>query len=187
MNPSSSTSNTSSKSLDTNESPTRKIKLWSTEAKEGSSVLFSLDYHVACQSKLIHAVLDDTTTNEITIPIQAKTMEYIVTFLKYHQHVPIPTIPKKPLPCSDLGKIISSEWDLAWLKQMDIHVLCSVMAAANYLAIIPMLDLLGAAIAQCMRDKNPEQLQQLFKPNTDTSVATVGTHNMVSEERFQRD
>jgi len=99
--------------------------------------------------------------SEGTVEINAKAgiIEKILEFYK-HYEASDPEKMHKPLPSHSLQGLIPA-WDYAFIE-LDTEVLLELTQASETLKLQGLLELCCAKIASLIRDKTPEELEDLF-------------------------
>jgi len=124
----------------------------------------------ALQSELIKSMIqDDDDDDEPVIPLQdmkRTTLEKVVEFLVKHMDDPMREI-IKPLQTTDMKSLVG-EWDANFMD-MEVDRLLDLTLAANFLDIPTLLDLSLAKIATMVKDRNPDEVKQIFKIEGDIS------------------
>jgi len=145
-------------------------------------------------SELIRDILDDQEEGEINnnniqqniIPlpnINGRTLGYIVQYMVNHHHCTNETmdhnnnIIPKPLPTDAKLEDFISKWDNSFLNtdlvkngnEKEHELLLDVILAANFLKIQSLLELGCAKIADMIKERNPEQIRELFDIKEDFS------------------
>ena len=150
------------------------IKLTSKEGKE-----FTLNKKAAELSNLIKNTLVDMTSDEI-IPlseVDEKSLESIIKYLeKWNGETP-PEI-DKPLK-SGIMKEVTDEWSASFIDEMNLESLTNLTVAANYMEIIPLLDLTCAKLASLCKDKSEDDI---FKSFGITETFSEEERNKIREE-----
>lgn len=133
------------------------LKLQSKEGKE-----FTVSKKAAELSNLIKNTLVDMTSED-TIPlleVDEKSLERIVVYLnKWNGETP-PEI-DKPLK-SGLMKEVTDEWSAGFVDDLTLEGLTNLTVAANFMEIIPLLDLACAKLASLCKDKTEEEIFKSF-------------------------
>mgnify|MGYP003959120503 CR=1 FL=1 len=147
--------------------------------KSKDDISYTVSRKAATQSGLVSdATKDESEGDQTEVPItdvDGNTLKYIVQWIEYHKDAPMeeiekPLKDKKIIKIKDDDETIVSAWDYLFLttdlvragdiKQHDILV--DVIMAANYLDIKPLLELSCAAMADIVRNKNRQELCDLF-------------------------
>lgn len=149
--------------LDEPDTPTV-IKL---KAEDGT--LFEIDSESALQSKLIASAVDDSSddSGEVVIELKhvdAKTVEKVCEFLKYHSKVPYKDVPQ-PLPTANLNEVVS-EWDFKF-ADVEQDLMFTLLLTANFMDIPSLLNLMAAKVASMLKGKTPEQVRETFNLRSD--------------------
>lgn len=104
---------------------------------------------------------DDDESPEIPLPNVTKAaLARIVEFCTRHVDNPMTEI-TKPLRSRNMVTLVGA-WDAAFVDQMDQSELFSVIIAANYLDIPPLLDLGCAKVATMIKGKTAEEVRRSF-------------------------
>lgn len=104
---------------------------------------------------------DEVVNSEIPISrISRKTMDKILVFMRYHEHLPMQTF-EKPLMVQYLRELVG-DWDAEYTDVEDTNELLLLIKGANYIHCKPLLDLGTAHLALLIRGKTQEEVKQLF-------------------------
>ena len=128
---------------------------------------YPIDSRWVGQSGLFREMLDTDDENKgssesscLLKNILKPQMERVLEFMELHHHTPMPTIPK-PLPGqSTLVVLVGNAFSN--LVEIPHAELFSLINAAAYLEIQPLLDLACAKMATLIIDKTPEQIRETF-------------------------
>ena len=131
-------------------------------SSDGFSV--ELESEKARISGVVNACLEDGDSgrgDDIALPsVSRPDLERIVQFMRLYADAKMPTIPR-PLPTNDLTRILPlpyTDFILA-LSQEDV---ISLINAANYMDIEPLLQLCAARIATFFHGKTREEIQAML-------------------------
>ena len=114
-------------------------------------------------SNMINIMLDDENNDDIPLMnVNDKCMIKIIEFMKYYHTNKMKNI-EKPLKSSNLKDIIQ-EWYADFID-LEQDFLFSLVNAANYLDIQPLLNLGCAKIASLIKNKSPEEIKEIFNQN----------------------
>jgi len=146
------------------------IKLLSKENKE-----FKISKKAADLSVLIKNTLADMGTDN-AIPlmeVDEKSLEKIVLYLnKWNGESPAEI--EKPLK-SSIMKEVTDDWSGDFIDELDLESLTNLTVSANFMEIIPLLDLTCAKLASMCKDKTEDEIFKAF-----------GITETFSEEERQR-
>jgi S-phase kinase-associated protein 1 len=96
----------------------------------------------------------------IPLEIDEKTLEKVIDYLnKWNGESPSEI--EKPLKSSIL-KEVTDEWSSEFIDEMDLEMLSNLTVAANFLEIVPLLDLCCAKLASMCKDKSEEDIFKSF-------------------------
>ena len=126
--------------------------------KSKQEELFEVEKNTAFRSVTIKNMVEDTGM-DICVPVpmvESQTLIKVIEFLKYHHKAEEETIPEDE----------SRRWDMDFVK-MDDAMLFSMILAANYLDIKPLLDLTCKAVADEIKGKTPEEIRTRFNIKND--------------------
>jgi S-phase kinase-associated protein 1 len=152
------------------------IKLITKPEPDGTIPTLVLAKNAAKLSNLIESmIMDDDADDELTeIPVMEvafDVMKKIAEFLEKHVNDPLREIPK-PIPSNKIQDFVS-EWDVKYIDLPQAE-LFKLISAANYLNITQLLDLGTLKLACMIKDKEPEDIKQMF-----------GIDNITQEEELQ--
>lgn len=130
---------------------------------------FKVPINILSISNMVAVMLDnidfdngDLEDNEREIPlfnVNDKCLIKIIQFME-HYHVEKMKDIEKPLRSSDLKDIIQ-EWYADFIN-IDDDFLFSLINAANYMDIQPLLNLGCAKVASLIKNKTPEEIRNIF-------------------------
>jgi S-phase kinase-associated protein 1 len=127
---------------------------------------FELTRDLAVQSKMINNFIEDNEEDIIQIPllnINKKNLQLIISFFEQYSKEPMNTIPK-PLN----GKLSDhiQTWYTVFIDK-EYSELEELVIAANYMEIMPLIDLCCAKIATLIKDKPTEEIRKIFNIKND--------------------
>jgi len=128
---------------------------------------FLVSKKAAMMSNLIKTTLDgDPDAVEVNLfHIDSRVVEKVIEYMNYHvKHPPREII--KPLPSPKLEDAGIEPWDIKFVDTTQ-DVLFTLLLAANYLDIKPLLFLVCAKIGSFMKGKTPAQILQVFNIRSD--------------------
>ena len=147
--------------------------------KSKDDISYTVSRKAATQSGLISdATQYESEGDQTEVPIvnvDGNTLKYIIQWIEYHKDAPMeeifpPLWDKKIFKIKEGDETIVGAWDYRFLttdlvrggdiKQHDILV--NVIMAAHYLAIKPLVILSCTAMADIVRNKNNQELCDLF-------------------------
>ena len=106
--------------------------------------------------------------NEINLPeINYNTLQKIVEYLNHYKDKEPQLIPK-PFTSNNLINV-TDEWDINFIKNMDMNSIYDLINASNYLEIPSLLDLCCAYIITLIKGKPIEEMRKLFNIECDLS------------------
>ncbi len=106
--------------------------------------------------------------NEINLPeINYNTLQKIVQYLIHYKEKEPQQIPK-PLSSNNLNNVID-EWDINFIKNMDMNSIYDLINASNYLEIPSLLDLSCAYVITLIKGKSIEEMRKIFNIECDLS------------------
>lgn len=137
-------------------SSTGKITLKSSDGEA-----FEVDEAVALKSETIkHMVEEGSTSSGFPLPnVTSKILAKVLEYCK--KHVEAEANPDGK-PTEDELK----DWDADFVK-VDQVMLFELIMAANYLNIKSLLDLTCQAVADSIKDKQPEEIREIFHIEND--------------------
>ena len=105
---------------------------------------------------------------EINLPeINYNTLQKIVQYLIHYKEKEPQQIPK-PLSSNNLSNVID-EWDINFIKNMDMNSIYDLINASNYLEIPSLLDLSCAYVITLIKGKSIEEMRKIFNIECDLS------------------
>eukprot|EP00475_Leptophrys_vorax_P042992 TRINITY_DN813_c0_g1_i1.p1 TRINITY_DN813_c0_g1~~TRINITY_DN813_c0_g1_i1.p1 ORF type:complete len:208 (-),score=58.73 TRINITY_DN813_c0_g1_i1:53-604(-) len=121
---------------------------------------------IASMASTVKDLIDnDSTAKEMCLQhVNGTTLEKIVEWMKYHSKVPPRAIPR-PLKTSNMKETVG-EWDAQYVD-VEVELVFDVLLSANYLGIVPLLELCCAKIASMMLGKTPRQIRSAFNITAD--------------------
>ncbi|KAI8869169.1 putative negative regulator sulfur controller-3 [Ramicandelaber brevisporus] len=160
----------------------QKLKL---ESSDGA--VFEVDRQAALMSVLIKNLLEDMGDTDAPIPLPNVTkpiLEKVIEYIVFHRDDPPPPQEDEfddgPRRTDDI-----EPWDEKFMT-VDHEQLFSIILAANYLEIKPLLDLGCKTVANMIKGKTPEQIRETFKIVNDFTPeeeAQIRKENEWAEER----
>mmetsp|Transcript_4278 Transcript_4278/g.11674 ORF Transcript_4278/g.11674 Transcript_4278/m.11674 type:complete len:204 (+) Transcript_4278:117-728(+) len=162
----------------------RHVTLISCEAHAPQT--FSLSVAAARQSELIanafhlnddsdddnnDSVGANSTMDAFALPkIKGPCLALVVDFLEHHVRDPCPKVPY-PLPASEFGSVdgggggcVQQEWVLNFLQPLRSDQLLELLAAANFLNVAPLLELVVVRITFDLCGKSGREVQEYIAP-----------------------
>jgi len=148
--------------------------------------IFKVPINILPISNMVSVMVDnidfdneDLEDNEREIPlfnVNDKCLTKIIEFME-HYHVEKMKDIEKPLRSSDLKDIIQ-EWYADFIN-IDDDFLFSLINAANYMDIQPLLNLGCAKVASLIKNKTPEEIRTIFNlgENNDIKKDEVKTND----------
>lgn len=150
---------------------------------------FKLPEKVACLSGLVKSTLggtnnddgddddgssedeDDSNGESPVIPLKNVSGDHladVVKFMKFYPTNPMPEIEK---PISSAEKFVESLGDDFYrdFTNKDQDYIFDMVAAANFMDVAPLLDLMCASVAALLKGKTPEQIKETFGIECDFS------------------
>lgn len=127
---------------------------------------FNLKRSTATLSEYIKGVIDlDSTASEIELQhIKSETARKIIEWLEYHENMPPKVLPR-PLKTANL-RDAAGDWDANFVD-CELEQVFEVLLAANFLMIVPLLELCCAKVASLMLGKTPKQIRKAFNIRED--------------------
>ena len=134
----------------------RKIKV-----KSNDNMVVELSSKAALKSGLLKGVIEDyPEDSEFPLnKINGKTLEKVRDYLSHYQDEEPPII-KKPLKSNKFEEC-ANEWDIKFLGDNNDTAL-SLILAANFMDIKPLLELAAAKIACSLRGTTTENIRKTF-------------------------
>lgn len=132
------------------------LRLLSKEGKE-----FQITKKASELSLLLKNAKEEMGEDDvIPLEIEEKTLEKVIDYLKKWNGESASEI-EKPLKSSIL-KEVTDEWSSDFIDEMDLEMLSNLTVAANFLEIVPLLDLCCAKLASMCKDKSEEDIFKSF-------------------------
>lgn len=132
------------------------LRLLSKEGKE-----FQITKKASELSLLLKNAKEEMGEDDvIPLEIEEKTLEKVIEYLKKWNGESASEI-EKPLKSSIL-KEVTDEWSSDFIDEMDLEMLSNLTVAANFLEIVPLLDLCCAKLASMCKDKSEEDIFKSF-------------------------
>ena len=133
-----------------------------------------LDAKSAQKSKVLkQKILESINPKEKKSPeVQLKDVKYdilkkIVEYLNYYKNKTPKEIPK-PVPSENLSAFLD-DWDFEYINKMDLDSTFDLMNAASDLEISGLLDLASIKIASILKNKEIEDIRNMFDGKCDLS------------------
>jgi S-phase kinase-associated protein 1 len=132
-------------------------------------VTFSVPIKVAKMSQFINIMTDEMDDDEMDddemedIPIlrvRSQVLSMIVDFMNHYDIDPMETI-EKPLVSNNIGDVVQ-HWYAVFIERLDEDVLYSLVNAANYMHIQPLLELTCAGVAISINGKTTAEVNDAF-------------------------
>lgn len=121
---------------------------------------FKCPIHVLFISNIISNMLEFDNDEDIPLlNVNDKCMKKIIEYMKYYHNDNMNNI-EKPLISSDLKDIIQV-WYVNFID-IEQEFLFSLVQAANYLDIQPLLNLCCAKIASMIKNKTSDEIKEIF-------------------------
>lgn len=132
---------------------------------KGNEKGFKLTRKAALQSEFFAKTLEDPKCTEIRLDkVKDDVLHAIVAWLEYHVVVP-PRRIDKPLRSSNMADIVD-EFDVKFTN-VDQDTMFDIMLIANYLLIIPLLELMCAKCASTLKGKTPAEIRKAYNIRDD--------------------
>lgn len=133
----------------------------------GNSQYFEVDAGVANQSKTIRDMLAETGNPKDTIPLPNVTSDILALVLKYCKHHA--TAGGNEGTTATMTAEDTRRWDEEFVAELkgDLSVLFTVVLAANYLNVPPLLDLVTQAVANMIKGKSAPEIRATFNIQND--------------------
>ena len=128
-----------------------------------------IDSKIVEKSDFLKDKIENSNKNiEINLPeINYNTLQKIVQYLIHYKEKEPQQIPK-PLSSNNLSNVID-EWDINFIKNMDMNSIYDLINASNYLEIPSLLDLCCAYIITLIKGKPIEEMRKIFNIECDLS------------------
>lgn len=129
--------------------------------------VFTVLTEVAEQSLTIKNMIQDLAGSEGAIPlpnVDSATLARVIEYCEYHKdHLVAPSDDKEGERRSD----DISPWDKTFVGQLQQEALFSLILAANFMDIKPLLDLTCKTVANMIKGKTPEEIRKTFNIKND--------------------
>ena len=160
--------------LNINESSEIYVNLISSE-----NTKFICPINILSISNIINIMVDNDSDEDIPLfNVNDKCLTKIIEFMKYYHNDKMNNI-EKPLRSSNLKDIIQ-DWYAEFIN-IDEDFLFSLINAANYMDIQPLLNLGCAKVASLIKNKTPEEIRNIFnlddKNNIQNNVGEIENKN----------
>ena len=148
-------------------------------------VIFTVDSDIVNQLTTIKTMIDDLGEGDdggeiVPLPnVRAVILEKIIQWATHHKN----DDPPSPEGIDKTDDI--SEWDSEFLK-VDQKTLFGLILAANYLDIQPLLETTCKTVANLIRGKTPEQIQDTFNINPISQAEETPKGNPRGGEKRER-
>ena len=128
-----------------------------------------IDSKIVEKSDFLKDKIENSNKNiEINLPeINYNTLQKIVQYLIHYKEKEPQQIPK-PLSSNNLNNVID-EWDINFIKNMDMNSIYDLINASNYLEIPSLLDLSCAYVITLIKGKSIEEMRKIFNIECDLS------------------
>jgi len=103
---------------------------------------------------------DDEIEDIPILRVSSQVLDMIVGFMIHYDIDPMVTI-KKPLVSNNLGDVVQ-HWYAVFIGRIDEDVLYSLVNAANYMHIQPLLELACAGVAISINGKTTAEVNDAF-------------------------
>ncbi|KAJ1302833.1 hypothetical protein OPQ81_003137 [Rhizoctonia solani] len=120
---------------------------------------------------ILYSAQDDPAAppqDPIPLQVDAATLKKVVEYCEYHKDDEDETTPQEhdSFENSPTEEQQISEWDSRFI-QVDDKMLFSIIIAANYLDIKPLLKLGAATVANLIKGKTPEEMRRILTAGND--------------------
>merc|ERR1712167_496570 len=128
----------------------------SVKLKSKQEEIFEVEKEVACRSVTVKNMVDDTELDTpVPLPmVDSKILIKVIEYCKYHHKAE-----QESLPEDD-----KNVWDKDFVK-VDDETLFNLILAANYLDIKQLLDLTCKTVADEIKGKTPEEMEEVKREN----------------------
>ena len=128
-----------------------------------------IDSKIVEKSDFLKDKIENSNKNiEINLPeINYNTLQKIVQYLIHYKEKEPQQIPK-PLSSNNLSNV-TDEWDINFIKNMDMNSIYDLINASNYLEIPSLLDLSCAYVITLIKGKSIEEMRKIFNIECDLS------------------
>ena len=154
-------------------------------SQEGEKFKVSLD--IAKMSELVKTMFDtdqpEDEIQEMPLPnVKSSILSKVIEFLTHYKGEPMTEI-EKPLKSSIMNEVVQ-EWYADFIN-VEQETLFELILAANFMDILPLLELSCATVASMVKGKTPEEIRQHFSivnDFTEAEEARVREENKWCEE-----
>ena len=139
-----------------------KITLISSDSQK-----FEISQRAAMRSELIKDSIEGSKEDNIEFnvnEVKGDVLKKVVEYLEHYENEE-PKIIERPLPSANLKECLD-EWDYNYID-ISLDEIFSIILAANYLDIKPLLELATAAIAGHIKGKSSEEIRNEFNITND--------------------
>lgn len=139
------------------------VQLQSSDQK-----LFTVDLAVAEQSVTIRNMIQDLADSDGAIPlpnVDSVTLERVIEYCAYHKDHPV--APASENKEAERRSDDIAPWDKQFIDKLPQEPLFSLILAANFLDIKPLLDLGCKTVANMIKGKTPEEIRKTFNIKND--------------------
>lgn len=130
-------------------------------------IKFEVDRKDVLISVLVKTILEnDENADSVPIPgVKGETLGKVVQYMKHHEGTEPPQC-QKPLRSAVMKEVCEDEWDATYIDGVseDVKDLYSIILAANYMDINGLLNLCAAKVASLVKNKSPEEIEQILNP-----------------------
>lgn len=136
-------------------------------------VQFEIPKAVAMLSKLAREMINEDTEyndegedTEIPLPnVDGNILKLVVDFCKHYHEDPMKEI-ERPLKTSNMSDAVS-KWYAEFIDSVDQKTLISIIVAANYMDIGPLLNLSCSKVSALIMGKTPKEVRDIFEIEND--------------------
>lgn len=126
---------------------------------------------------------DDEIEDDFPIPkVDSSTLKLVVEYCTKYVETPMDSI-DTPLKGETIEEIVTPEWYSKWCKDMDRQTIFSLVAAANYLDIKPLLDLTCLGVAVAIKGKSVDELRSIFNLAPPSSESQAKSEEVMNEDK----
>ena len=154
-------------------------------SREGD--VYEVALPAARMSKLVMYSIDggneESPISDLPLPsVQGIVLAKVIAYCQHYQTEPMTEI-IAPLPSVKLEEIVQ-QWYCDFVKIENV-MLFKLIAAANYMNIQPLLDLLTLAVSMTIKGKSADEIRKIFSVSNDFSPedeAQVSEENILHED-----
>jgi len=140
-------------------------------------IIFRVLPNVARMSKTFKNTIEEndediTDFDLLCSKIPSQILSKVVEYCNYYQNDEKMIKIQTPFKGNELDSVLTQEWYANWAKNLNTDQMSGLLAAANFLNIPQLLDLMVLVWTTHIRGKSVEEMQQMFGVCTPETQAT---------------